>query len=83
MITLLARLTYPSDLLDVPVVSQLIRRFNITLNIHRAEIGLESGWLEAHLGGDCWLRNRVPPRDPAHFRRRDRCAASSLSVTFF
>ena len=52
MITLMVRLVYPPELLDVPVVNQLIRRFNITLNIHRAEIGLESGWIEAQLSGE-------------------------------
>lgn len=52
MITLLVRLTYPPELLDAPVVNQLIRRFNINLNIHRAEIGLESGWIEAQLSGE-------------------------------
>ncbi|HEY58960.1 MAG TPA: hypothetical protein G4O04_10605, partial [Anaerolineae bacterium] len=59
-------------LLDVPVVSQLIRRFNITLNIHRAEIGLESGWIEARLSGDqaeidaalAWLKERGLQIDP-------------------
>lgn len=72
MITLLVRLTYPPELLDVPVVNQLIRRFNITLNIHRAEIGLESGWIEAQLSGEqaeidaalAWLKERGLQIDP-------------------
>ena len=51
MNTVFIRMVYPADLLDVPVVNQLIRRFDITLNIVRAEIGTESGWIEAHLTG--------------------------------
>ncbi len=51
MNTILIRMVYPKDLLDVPVVNQLIRRFDITLNIVRAEIGTESGWIEANLTG--------------------------------
>ncbi len=66
MTTVFVRLVYPPDLLDVPVVNQLIRRFDITLNIDRAEIGTDSGWIEAHLSGTqadidaavAWLRER-------------------------
>ena len=66
MNTLLVRLTYPPHLLEVPVVNQLIRRFNLNFNIHRAEIGLESGWIEAQLSGEqaeidaalTWLREQ-------------------------
>ncbi len=66
MITLSVRMVYPPDLLEVPVVNQLIRRFNITLNIHRAEIGVDSGWIEAQISGEqaeidaalAWLKER-------------------------
>ncbi len=66
MVTVFVRMVYPPELLDVPVVNQLIRRFEITLNINRAEIGTESGWIEAHLTGKpsevdsalAWLREK-------------------------
>jgi len=45
------RLVYPPDLLRVPVLNQLIQRFDITVNILRAQVGSEAGWIELQLGG--------------------------------
>lgn len=60
------RLVYPPELVYTPVVSQLIRRYEITVNIIRAQISEESGWIEATLSGAApeleaalgWLRSQ-------------------------
>jgi len=46
------RLNYPAALLSVPVINQLIRRYDLTINILRAEIGSEQGWLEVSMSGN-------------------------------
>lgn len=45
------RLIYPESLITVPVINQLIRRFDITLNIVRAQISDQDHWLEVQLAG--------------------------------
>lgn len=45
------RLVYPPNLVQVPVISQLIRRHEVTVNILRAQISEQSGWLEAIITG--------------------------------
>ncbi len=60
------RLVYPPDLLRAPVLNQLIRRFDITVNILRAQVGAEAGWIELQLRGEDemvdqaldWLREK-------------------------
>lgn len=60
------RLNYPSSLLSVPVINQLIRQFDITVNILRAQLDLENHWIEVQLAGDAavvtaaidWLKNQ-------------------------
>ncbi len=62
----IVRLVYPPDLLRVPVLNQLIQRFDITVNILRAQVGSEAGWIELQLGGEdevvddalAWLREK-------------------------
>lgn len=59
------RLIYPVSLLSVPVINQLIRRYDITVNILRAQIGGEERWMEVQLTGNpviieeaiAWLRS--------------------------
>ena len=46
------RLIYPEALLSVPVINQLIRRYDITVNILRAQIGGGQRWMEVQLSGD-------------------------------
>ena len=46
------RLIYPESLLSVPVINQLIRRFDLTVNILRAQIGGEDRWMEVQLAGN-------------------------------
>jgi|AP12_2_1047962.scaffolds.fasta_scaffold491600_1 ABC-type methionine transport system ATPase subunit len=45
------RLIYPPNLLDVPIINQLIRRFDLTFNILRAEVTPEAGWVDLQLTG--------------------------------
>lgn len=62
----IVRLTYPVAMLSVPVINQLIRRFELTVNILRAQIGGEDRWLEVQLAGNpitideaiAWLREQ-------------------------
>ncbi len=60
------RLVYPETLLSVPVVNQLIRRYDLTVNILRAQIGGGQRWMEVQLSGDsmviedalAWLKSQ-------------------------
>ncbi len=52
LVTRTLRLDYPPSLVSQPVLYQLIRLFDLTVNIRRAQISLEEGWLEAELTGD-------------------------------
>ena len=47
----LIRLIYPPQLLDVPIINQLIRRYELTVNILRAQVGPEEGWVDVQLTG--------------------------------
>jgi len=46
------RLVYPVSLLSVPIINQLIRRYDLTVNILRAQIGGEDRWMEVQLSGN-------------------------------
>ena len=46
------RLIYPEAMLSVPVINQLIRNYELTVNILRAQIGGEDRWLEILLAGN-------------------------------
>jgi len=60
------RLIYPPNLLDVPIINQLIRRFDLTFNIIRAEVTPDEGWVDLQLSGSAdaiesaisWLSNQ-------------------------
>jgi D-methionine transport system ATP-binding protein len=66
MIDQVVRLIYPASLLKVPVINQLIRRYDITVNILRAQIGDHENWLELQLAGNsteiddaiAWLKSQ-------------------------
>jgi D-methionine transport system ATP-binding protein len=45
------RLIYPASLLHVPIINQLIRQYDLTVNILRAQISENQGWLEVQLAG--------------------------------
>jgi ABC-type methionine transport system ATPase subunit len=46
------RLVYPPALLSVPIINQLIRHYDLTVNILRAQIGGEDRWIEVQLAGN-------------------------------
>ena len=46
------RLTYPPSLLKTPIIYQLIRSYDVTVNILRAQLSPEEGWLIIHLSGE-------------------------------
>lgn len=46
------RLIYPPSLLRKPVINQLIHGFGISVNIQRAQITLDEGWLEIEVSGE-------------------------------
>lgn len=60
------RLLYPETLLSVPVINQLIRQYDLTVNILRAQIGGGERWMEIQLAGKpmvieeaiAWLRSQ-------------------------
>ena len=66
MIDQVCRLIYPVHLLSVPVINQLIRRYDLTVNILRAKIGGEDRWMVVQLTGDpmviedaiAWLKSQ-------------------------
>jgi ABC-type methionine transport system ATPase subunit len=67
------RLVYPESMLSVPVINQLIREYELTVNILRAQIGGEERWLEIQLAGNPviieeaieWLRQQgIQVQDP-------------------
>jgi ABC-type methionine transport system ATPase subunit len=45
------RLIYPPHLTEVPVIHQLIRQFDLTVNITRADLSAESRWIEVKISG--------------------------------
>ncbi len=52
MPTQVIRLIYPPHLLDVPIINQLIRRYDLTFNILRAEVTPQQGWVDLQLTGN-------------------------------
>ncbi len=62
-----ARLIYPSSLLNRPIINRLIRTYSdLTINIIRAEVTATQGWLEVQFVGSAaliesaisWLREQ-------------------------
>ncbi len=46
------RIIYPANLLSAPILNHLIRSYpDLTVNILRAEVGDQQGWLEIQLIG--------------------------------
>ena len=52
MIDQVIRLIYPPQLLDVPIINQLIRRYDLTINILRAQVTPNEGWVDVQLSGN-------------------------------
>jgi ABC-type methionine transport system ATPase subunit len=46
------KLTFPEALVREPIISRMVREFDIVPNIRRADVGEESGWIICELDGD-------------------------------
>jgi L-aspartate semialdehyde sulfurtransferase ferredoxin len=46
------RLLYPPTLVNVPVIYQLIKQFEITINILGAKINPDEGWVDLQVSGN-------------------------------
>ena len=45
------RLIYPKKMVSEPVINNLLRQYNFTLNIIRASITEEEGWMDIQMVG--------------------------------
>lgn len=43
------RLVYPPSLINVPIIYQLIRQYDLSVNILRAHITEEEGWIDLQI----------------------------------
>lgn len=50
-VTRTLRLQYPAALVREPILTRLIRQFDLTVSILGAQIGLEEGWVELTASG--------------------------------
>jgi ABC-type methionine transport system ATPase subunit len=46
------KLTYPLELLDQPVLYNLIKQYDLVTNIQRASVNMEEGWLVLIIEGE-------------------------------
>jgi ABC-type methionine transport system ATPase subunit len=51
MATQVLRLNYPPSLAGQPIIQQLIRQFELIVNIRQAQITLHEGWIELETCG--------------------------------
>ena len=66
MVSQSVRLIFPSSLHDEPIINKLMRRFSFTVNILRANIASDQGWIDIQLSGRApeieeslsWLREQ-------------------------
>ena len=60
------RLVFPPDLHDEPIINRLLRRYTFTVNILRANVTPEEGWMDIQVTGKSseieesfsWLRQQ-------------------------
>ena len=66
MVSQSVRLIFPSSLHDEPIINNLMRRFSFTVNILRANVAPDQGWIDIQLSGRApeieesllWLREQ-------------------------
>ena len=66
------RLTFPAHLIQEPIVYRLVKDFDIVINIRRAEVKADHGWMALELEaseptlerGVAWLKERGVQVDP-------------------
>lgn len=60
------RLVFPPSLQDEPIMNRLLRRYSFTVNIIRASVSTEEGWMDIQISGKApeieesitWLREQ-------------------------
>ena len=66
MISQSIRLVFPPSLQDEPIINRLMRRYSFTVNILRANVTAEQGWIDIQISGKApeieesvsWLREQ-------------------------
>ena len=66
------RLTFPPALIQEPIVYRLVKDFDLVINIRRAEVKADYGWIALELEGDesalergvKWLKDKGVQVDP-------------------
>jgi hypothetical protein len=66
------RLTFPAALIQEPIVYRLVKDFDIIINIRRADVKADHGWMALELEGDeaalergiKWLKDKGVQVDP-------------------
>jgi len=66
------RLTFPPALIQEPIVYRLVKDYDIVINIRRADVKADHGWMALELEGDepalergvKWLKDKGVQVDP-------------------
>ena len=66
------RLTFPPELIQEPIVYRLVKDFDLVINIRRADVTSDHGWVVLELEGDeaalergvKWLKTKGVHVDP-------------------
>jgi len=66
MLSQSVRLIFPPSLHDEPIINQLMRRFSFSVNILRANVTADQGWIDIQISGKApeieeslsWLREQ-------------------------
>lgn len=66
MVSQSVRLIFPPRLHDEPIINKLMRRFSFTVNILRANVTSDQGWIDIQISGKApeieesisWLREQ-------------------------
>jgi L-aspartate semialdehyde sulfurtransferase ferredoxin len=66
------RLTFPSRLIQEPILYRLVKDFDIVINIRRADVKADYGWVALEMEADepvlqrgvAWLKQRGVQVDP-------------------
>jgi hypothetical protein len=66
------RLTFPAALIQEPIVYRLVKDFDIVINIRRADVKADHGWMALELEGNesalergiKWLKDKGVQVDP-------------------
>ena len=51
MVSQSIRLVFPPSLQDEPIINRLMRRYSFTVNILRANVTAEQGWIDIRISG--------------------------------